>query len=396
LEVILPYIYDPSKLQEGGGIRYTYNLVNCLIENNVIVSVLGVKLMNKQKDVHPNFKFIPILEGSESWWKYFLKLMLKVPFLRLTKSAIIHTQRTYFMLPFILFCPNNPKVCTLHMKPLEFVKIHYPQYFKIINKFYTIIDRYCVGNIDALIAINNDVKRSYLERYPELEDKIHVIFGTGVDLNKFMPMDKKLLRTKYGLKHEEAVILFAGRLEKIKNVDFLIRAFSFFKNEISASKLIIVGRGSEQEYLESLAKNLGLNEDVLFLGEIPPENMPEIYNCSDIFALTSHSESSPTVVREALSCGVPIVSTKVGDVPLIITDYLLGSVVDTFDEKLFSEKLLSLMKTVKDNPEKSSVKCRDVAIESFGFEKIADNIIEVYSGLTIGKTDQLFHEYNRF
>lgn len=372
------YIYDPSKLQEGGGIRYAHNLVEYLLKSDIKVTLVGVQLAKKQTYRHSNLTFIPILHGSETWWKYFIKLMVKAPFLKFSDSAVIHTHRTYFTLPFIIFHHKNPKVCTLHMKPLEFVRIEYPQYFKVVDKLHKIVESFCLKRIDILIAVSKKIKQAYEERYPEIKGKIRVISGTGVDLDKFKPMDKNKVLKKYGFKPEETIILFAGRIAKIKNIDFLIRSFALVKNEISNTMLVIVGRGKEQKHLENLVKELNLEKRVIFMGEVSPENMPEVYNCSDVYAISSYSEGDPIVVREALACGIPVVSTNVGDLKDIVSNEMLGKIVNSYNEKEFAEALIETIEIVKGSPEKVIKKCREVALERFTFERILKEFIEVY------------------
>lgn len=375
--MILPYIYDPTKLKEGGGIRYTHNLVHYLLKNKFKVSVLGVKLTEKQTNISPNFSFIPILDKSESWWKYFIKLTLKTPFFNFSKLAIVHTQRSYFMIPFILFYPTNPKICTLHMKPLEFVKVEYPRYLKYIQFIYSTLESFCLNKMDVCIAVSDEVKQAYLDNYPNLNTQIQVISGSGVDFSIFKPLDKKRLREKYGFQDDEIVVLFVGRLEKIKNIGFLIRSYALFSNKVANSKLVIVGHGSELNNLLELVNSLKIN-NVVFTGEISPEGIPEIYNCANISVLSSISESGPTVLVESLACGVPMVSTKVGNVCDIITDPLLGTVVDLYDENLFAESLMGAITLLSENTELSRTKCRDAALKKFSFECIGNRIVEVY------------------
>lgn len=384
MEIVIVYTYDPSKLQEGGGIRYTHNLIDGILEKNIDVTLLGVQLAIKQTYEHPHFTFVPILHKSETWWRYFFNLFFKAQFISFSDSALIHTQRTYFMLPFILFHRKNSKICTLHMKPLEFVKVQYPRYFKYVDKIHKIVEGFCINRIDMLIAINDEVKQAYVKRYPRIMDKIKVIYGTGVDINKFKLLDKNKMREKYGLKPEDVIILFAGRIEKIKNLDFLVNSFKIFTNQISKSKLVIIGRGSETKHFEALVKKLELEKEVIFMGEVNPKNMPEIYNCADVFALSSYSESSPTVVREALACGIPIVTTNVGDVKEIIVNSFLGIIIDTYDEKLFAKVLFDTIEMVKANPDEVRNKCRRVALKHFNSAEIVADNIKIYRSIAQG------------
>jgi len=372
------YNYDPSKLQEGGGIRYVHNMVEYLLENDTKVVLMGIKLTKKITYKHPNLTFISLLHESGTWWKYFIKLFIKVPFFKIKNSSVIHTHRTYFMLPFILFHRKNSKVCTLHMKPLEFVRIEYPNCLKLVNEMHKMIESFCINKVDVLITVSEDVKRAYVDRYPKIKSKIKVISGSGVNLDRFKPMDKNEVRKIYGFKKEDVIILFAGRLEKIKNVDFLIRSFALVSTEIDIAKLVIVGRGNKQTYLKDKVEELNIKGKVIFLGEVNSNNMPEVYNCADVFALSSYSESVPTVVREALACGIPAVTTNVGDVKNIIMDSSMGIVVDVYDEELFAQALIDMVEIMKDKYDHIRNECRNVALKQFCFENIGDKISEVY------------------
>lgn len=396
MEVIMVYPLDPSKLEGGGGIRYVHNLITNYLDRGIKVKLLGINLVEEQTFKHPLFELIVVQEPHKLKIPKFLPQIFKdiiqishflfrltIESLQINTSgnSVIHAHRSYLLLPFILFCPKTPKVCTLHMKPLEYVKVEHYRYFKFLDKPFKIIDSFCLERVDMVIAVNNEIKQSYLMRFSKIENKIQVISGSGVSLNKFKPLDKNVVRHKYGFKNDENIIIFVGRLEKIKNVGFLIRSFSLLNNNLINSKLIIVGRGSKLVDLIELVDKLHLNENVLFMGEMHPESVPEIYNCADICVLASYSESGPTVLREALSCGVPMVSTRVGNVSDIITNKLLGAIIDSYDEKMFAKAMIDTIKEVKSNPEVSRSVCRDIALKKFAFEDISDRIVKIYENI---------------
>lgn len=145
-------------------------------------------------------------------------------------------------------------------------------------------------------------------------------------MSKFKPVDRAIMRSKYGLAENEKILLFAGRLERVKGLGFLLEVFSRVSKEVQ-SKLVIAGMGSEFGYIRGRACELQLG-NVLFLGDIHPDSMPEVPSCADLLLLTSESEASPLVVREALACGVPVVTTDVGDVREVLNNESIGSVVE--------------------------------------------------------------------
>ena len=160
----------------------------------------------------------------------------------------------------------------------------------------------------------------------------------------------------------------------------MLKAFKHVTSLVPNSILIIVGTGPQSQSLANLAKQLGIDSKVRFLGELTLENLPEVYNLADVFALPSLSEGSPSVVREALACGIPLVSTNVGDVKEIITDPLVGVIVNMHTERVFAEVLIKTLKNVEKNYEKIKKRCRDVA-SKYSFEKVVEKYIEIYQKL---------------
>ncbi|AKB33066.1 Glycosyltransferase [Methanosarcina siciliae HI350] len=391
MEVIMVYPLDPSKLEGGGGIRYVHNLIINYLDRGIKVKLLGIKLVEEQTFKHPLFELIVIQEPHKLKIPHFLPQIVKdiilishflfgltIESLRIKTSdnSVIHAHRSYFLLPFILFCPKTPKVCTLHMKPLEYVKVEHQSYFKFINFIYGKIESFCLKKTDRIIAINEDVNKIYNLFYPHINDKI-VTLATGVDLSNFYPLDKANLRSQYGLNQGDIIIISAGRLEKIKNIDFLIRAFKILNAQIPRSKLLIVGSGSQKNKLENQANQLELSNNVVFYGEVPPLDVPKILNCGDILALTSISEASPNIVKEALACGIPVVSTDVGDVSSIITNDFLGQIAPR-DECAFAQCLIDTLKTVHEQQSTVKNKCLSKSKE-FDMSMIIAKMIQIYS-----------------
>jgi len=271
------------------------------------------------------------------------------------------------------------------MRPLEFVKVQYPKCYPFVDRIHRVIDRFCLNRIDSLVAVSEDVKEAYIQRYPDLrnKDKIRVISGSGVDLDAFTIKDRESIRKVLEFNDKDFLVLFVGRLERIKNVEFLIRSFSLLKCKVNSAKLLIAGRGPEEPNLRELARDLGVEGDVLFLGEVNPLMMPGMYNCADVLAITSFSESGPTVARESLACGTPVVSTNVGNMAEIIRhEPLIGAVVNTFDEELFSSELCKIA-TNRGKHDAHHVKslCRNTALNNFGAEKVTSDYIKIYSDL---------------
>ena len=124
--------------------------------------------------------------------------------------------------------------------------------------------------------------------------------SSGPNRRSVLGLDRKL------------VVIAVGRLVPIKNVRLLLDAVRIARDQSPAVHLIHVGEGPEQAALKQHAAAIGIADAVTFAGYVPQERTPELYRAADVFALSSDFDNSPNVVLEAMSCGLPIVSTDVG------------------------------------------------------------------------------------
>ena len=89
------------------------------------------------------------------------------------------------------------------------------------------------------------------------------------------------------------------------------------KEEIASAKLLIVGDGNDKSLLMKYVSGSKI-KDVVFLGEINNTDIPNILNCADVFVFASFYEGSPNVIKEAIACNIPVISTDVGDVKNVL------------------------------------------------------------------------------
>ncbi|MCB1707082.1 MAG: glycosyltransferase, partial [Halioglobus sp.] len=103
------------------------------------------------------------------------------------------------------------------------------------------------------------------------------------------------------------VAIYAGRLGKEKNLDFLLDAFARLPAELDW-RLLLVGEGAESGLLQERVASLQLQRRVLFTGPLPYQEMPQVYAAGDLFVITSTTEVKPLVVLEAMASGLPVVA----------------------------------------------------------------------------------------
>ncbi len=198
-----------------------------------------------------------------------------------------------------------PLICTHHTDYPAWIKDNLKEKFilprLVLNKV-----RNFSNQADAVIAPSSKIKVS-MEKF-RVTKPIYVL-SNCVDLGLFYK-DKSgsdKLRKKYGISPGAKVLIFVGRLSKEKNILFLLEAMGEILKSRKDTVLLLVGEGYQREELTGKARELGLGENVKFIGFIPHAKIAPFYNMSDLFVMSSLSEIMPLVILEAEACGLPIV-----------------------------------------------------------------------------------------
>jgi len=303
---------------------------------------------------------------------FLVKLLFKAPFLGLSKDSIIHTHRPDLMFPFVLFNRKNKKVCTLH-GPSEIG--NKTRKHGLVWRVYSVLEKLSLNRIDRYIAVNRGAREYYSQKEPRLASKISVI-PVGIDCKMFKPRDREAMREKHGFDKEDIIILFIGRFSVEKGLDLLLDAFSDLKSAVPAAKLVLLGSGPEKRNLEQIITDKNI-EGARFMQPIPHNQIPEMLNCADGFALCSLFEGMPTVVLEALACGVPVVATDVGDVSYVVKDKETGFLVKERKHSQISDRLLKVIESGRDS---YSQRCVEAA-GAYSWDNVTERILNVYSEL---------------
>lgn len=354
-----------KKSSKPGGIKsYVINLIKYLEQNNMKTTHIPISK-------HPTLdssSSTPYKPDNISNIRFLFRLLLMPGIKNINKGSIIHAQRPDLLFPFILRHKSSLKICTIHGN--HYSEMAGKQNF-LVTAIYRIIEKYCVKRADKLIFVNENTMNIYLKQYKNISEKSMVV-PAGVDFEQFKPMDKIAIREKHNIASESKAILYVGRFGKEKGIKLLLDSYKHVKNEIQDAKLILIGQGPMENSMKKYSKDHSL-KDVVFMGFKGYDVIPEHINTADVLALTSHYEGSPTVVREALACGIPVVSTDVGDVSIIIKDGLNGHVIKSRSAKEFSSCLIDALLNMGNNKQK----CVD-SIERYSWNNVIKEIIEVY------------------
>ena len=201
-----------------------------------------------------------------------------------------------------------------------------------------------------------------------------IVTPSSTDTSFFKPLNAKAaLREKWGIAPEKNVIISVARLDKNKAVDIQIKALKNLNRKDAL--LLIAGEGPEKRGLEALASNLGVTENVRFLGFKTRSALLDLYNLSDIFALSSYAEGLPRVLIEAMSCGCIPVSTDVGSVSTVVSNGENGFIVPSGNPQLFSEQLNKIMSFSQEKKQEMQTKARQTVVEKFDSKKVLNLLV---------------------
>lgn len=171
-------------------------------------------------------------------------------------------------------------------------------------------------------------------------ERVHVL-PNGVDADRFRMIPRMQARATLGIEASEKLLLFVGSLRPVKGLDTLIDAFEKLTGhpEIGQSvHLAIAGDGPLRKWLESQVSRRDLEERIRLLGTLSREDVCLWMNAADTVVLPSRNEGCPNVVLESLSCGTPVVASRVGAVPDLL-DETCGIQVQPGDSVLLSEAI---------------------------------------------------------
>lgn len=179
------------------------------------------------------------------------------------------------------------------------------------------IIRFNLKCADAVCATSDTIDKYIQNIFPR---KVHII-PFGIDFDTFKPTDK--------FKSKDVFVVGAVKsLEKIYNIDVLIKAFALVHSKYSKTKLLIVGDGKEMKNLEALAGQLQLKDSVVFAGRVPSKETPDQFNKLDCLVNVSQYESFGVSVIEAMACKVPVVVSDTGGLKEVVNNGVTGICVE--------------------------------------------------------------------
>ena len=243
-------------------------------------------------------------------------------------------------------------------------------------------------NADQIIAATQAEKEQLISLYQANENKIAII-PPGVDTSRFYPIPTEEAKDYIGIRPEDRMILFVGRIEPLKGIETLIRAISIIRDsEVMIDcphHLVIIGGepdlsknciNSEMARIQKLSRDMGLEDLVIFLGKRDQDTLPYYYSAAEIVVVPSHYESFGMVALEAMACGTPVIASQVGGLAYLVQDGNTGFFVQDGNPQDLSARLKQLI--CQDELRYDFGKQAYLYAQDYSWDKIAKIIVNKY------------------
>ena len=294
---------------------------------------------------------------------------------------VIHTQTEFAIGTFARVLGKQldiPVVHTYHTMYEDYIHYVTKGYFDGISKkiIEYITKFYCDTTIEELIVPTKKTYDLFKEKY-KYDRNVHII-PTGIEIERFykqkLNKEKILnLKKKLGLLNDN-VILYLGRISCEKRIDFLIKNQVNLIKKIGNSKLLIVGDGPELEEYKKLVSKLKIEDNVIFTGKVPWDEVPYYYAIADVFATNSDFETQGLTVIEAMAASLPVVALDDDAFRNVVIDGLTGYLFK--NKKDYLNVMFKLFQDKK-NIENMGNQAR-INAETYSSKYFAERVLSVY------------------
>jgi len=262
---------------------------------------------------------------------------------------------------------------------------------------YLLPEKLCGAVTDVLMVMNHeDLAIAQKYKLCGKSNRIYYINGMGIDLSRFLPRKATAEQKKaFGIDENDFVFVYAAEFSKRKNHQLLLKGFARaieklkeleskgeLPNGLSAPaglsaqrlKLVLAGDGILFDKTKALAAELGIEDQVVFLGYI--KNMDELYPCCDVAVSTSRSEGLPFNIMEAMACGLPVIASDIKGHRELIVHEENGLLFESENLKELADQMVRMHLDTN-----FRIKCRSLLlgkVKLFSIDYVHPNIMGIY------------------
>lgn len=247
------------------------------------------------------------------------------------------------------------------------------------KKIFALFDRSTSVVDKKILSVSHAVKETMIREAFFARDRISVLHS-GIDVSRFKDRQRGKVRRELCLPSQVTVIGVVARLSVEKGIGFLLEAMPHVLKRFPKMHLLIAGDGPIKDKLKNLSVHMGLDQNVIFLGY--RNDIPEFMTDLDLLVMPSLTEGFPLSLLEGMAAGLPIVATRIGGVPEIITDGREGVLVSPSDPLALSRSIIHIL---EDEPlrKKMVKKAREKVSIQFSLEKMITEMSKIYRQVTM-------------
>lgn len=371
------FVNKVISMSRGGGETFDINLAKSLREKGLGISFVTTKPLPQRiryliKDFKTfyckSFYFREYLEKLYAF-NFFpfssiisrLQKVDHITFMRVTERLLVKIQDKYDILQSNAFPELLVNVKKKTKKP---VVVHFMGPPSLNDAEYIKKCDAVIADGDAFLKIKKEFKGNFYNIPP------------GINTKLFRKI-KNNMKEKLGLE-KKTVLLYTGRLSKLKNIPFMINGFAEALRENKDLVLMLVGEGPFKNLLINQTKRLKIQDSVFFIKAVSQDRLAEYYSMADMFIITSSYDNFPNSVLEAMACELPVIGTNVGGIPMQIKHKKNGLLVKSNNTKQLKESILTLTSN-KELCKKMGKINKEVIKKTHNWEKCADKFLQVYN-----------------
>lgn len=345
INAILIYQNNPFENGQGGGNAYVRNLFTELGKiKKINLFYWGANYHNKNNFTN--------LTNSNNFFIFWASVLIKIIRSKFDVPTVLHFHRLYFAATAILIIKvlrkkNVKVVSTVHGETFHNFRVNMPKFISyILLPILFYIEKRSFMLINNYAFVSNRNKEFFMTRHKSINKYIEKagVFSSMVNFPIILHAE------------ERNYFVMIGRLSEVKDHLFMFSAIAEYQEKLRKNNfsLKIFGDGELKSFLKNYINENQLEDLILLCGEIDNTMVPEVLKNAKGLLLTSKNEAAPTVIIEAIACGVPVLSCDVGFAREVLDNTSLGKVLPK-NKKIFINEIMAINKIIFNQKEQENV-----------------------------------------
>ncbi|MGH9834194.1 MAG: N-acetyl-alpha-D-glucosaminyl L-malate synthase BshA, partial [Blastocatellia bacterium] len=232
------------------------------------------------------------------------------------------------------------------------------------------ITQFSIAQSDALTAISQYLADETCRTFGNCAVEVIPNF---INANEYRRRESEKLRSQLA-PNGEKLLMHVSNFRPVKRIGDCVRTLAQMRGRVNA-RLVMCGDGPERAGAETLAKDYGVADDVLFVGQAP--NIADYLSVADLLLLPSETESFGLAALEAMACETPVIATRVGGLPEVVRDGETGYLVEVGDTRTMAERAVEILSDEK-RRQQIGARGRAWAVERFNTEIVIPQYEKLY------------------